>query len=312
MQFNDGGSFGGDSDLIWNKTTNSLTATGQISTPKLNITAEWDEVSATPTGGLVFSDSGGTGNDVLISLVGSNLVYNATNAVAAGHRWTKSGVDHMTLTDTQLALKSGISFSLDKISVTGTSAYGSDPAGGITFRNVGGTANDSWISPDSSYNIIYTTSFDFSHKFHTYKSSNAVLDSLHLIVDGGTPGAGFGNGIRCALKSSTTADQDAGRLSWEWATATHASRKALSKWTVYDTAEREGVRIEADGSNPMLGFYGTSAVVQPATTGTTTGFTAGSGTAANDDSTFTGNTGSAAYTIGDIVLALKQVGLLAA
>ena len=53
-------------------------------------------------------------------------------------------------------------------------------------------------------------------------------------------------------------------------------------------------------------------MVQQATTGTTTGFTAGSGTAVNDDSTFTGGSGSKAYTIGDIVLALKNYGILAA
>ena len=60
-----------------------------------------------------------------------------------------------------------------------------------------------------------------------------------------------------------------------------------------------------------LGFYNATPVIQQAGTGETVGFTAGSGTAVNDDSTFTGNVGSTAYRISDIVKALKNLGLLA-
>ena len=52
-------------------------------------------------------------------------------------------------------------------------------------------------------------------------------------------------------------------------------------------------------------------VAQQNTTGTATGFTAG-GAAVGDTSTFTGGTGATAYRISDIVLALKNYGLLAA
>lgn len=61
-----------------------------------------------------------------------------------------------------------------------------------------------------------------------------------------------------------------------------------------------------------IGFYGTSPVSQANTTGTTAGFTAGAGTTVVSGSTFTGNTGATAYTIGDVVNALKRVGLMAA
>ncbi len=70
--------------------------------------------------------------------------------------------------------------------------------------------------------------------------------------------------------------------------------------------------IEHNGSN--LGFYLDGIrvpVAQESTAGLTTGFTAGSGTAANDDSTHTGNDGSTAYTVSDIVRSLKAYGLLA-
>jgi len=62
----------------------------------------------------------------------------------------------------------------------------------------------------------------------------------------------------------------------------------------------------------LVGLFGATPVVQQAGTGETTGFVAGSGTSANDDSTFTGNVGSTAYRINDIVKALKNLGVLTA
>ena len=64
-------------------------------------------------------------------------------------------------------------------------------------------------------------------------------------------------------------------------------------------------------TSQKIGFFNATPAAQQNTTGTTTGFTAGSGTAAKDDSTFTGGVGSTAYTVGNIVKALKTLGLLA-
>jgi hypothetical protein len=49
----------------------------------------------------------------------------------------------------------------------------------------------------------------------------------------------------------------------------------------------------------------------PSTTGESVGFVAGVGTTVNDASTFTGNVGSTAYRISDIVKHLKNQGILA-
>jgi hypothetical protein len=60
-----------------------------------------------------------------------------------------------------------------------------------------------------------------------------------------------------------------------------------------------------------LAFYNSTPVVQHSTTGETTGVSGGSGTNIHANATFTGNVGSAAYTISDVVKALKNLGLLA-
>lgn len=82
-----------------------------------------------------------------------------------------------------------------------------------------------------------------------------------------------------------------------------------TKNIVTDTST--GTKI-GTAANQKISFYNKTPIVQPTTTGTTTGFTAATGTPVLSGSTFTGNTGSAAYTLGDIVNALKLLGLLAA
>lgn len=55
----------------------------------------------------------------------------------------------------------------------------------------------------------------------------------------------------------------------------------------------------------------TPKLARATTLGVTSGFTAGAGTAVKDDSTFTGNLGTTAYRISDVVYALKSMGILA-
>lgn len=73
--------------------------------------------------------------------------------------------------------------------------------------------------------------------------------------------------------------------------------------------DKKGLHIDA--KNKGVGFFGATPIQQPSTTGETGGFTAGAGTAVKSDSTFTGDIGDTAYTLGDIVAHLKSLGLIA-
>lgn len=101
--------------------------------------------------------------------------------------------------------------------------------------------------------------------------NNAVTNVLTLdhTRTGATAGANdIGTGL--LFRAETTVNntiREIGRIQASFPTATDASRKGRVVFTAYDTAEREGIRIEASGTAPMLGFYGSAAVAQQTVTG---------------------------------------------
>jgi hypothetical protein len=73
--------------------------------------------------------------------------------------------------------------------------------------------------------------------YEANSTTNAVVNTLVLRrASTGTPGAGFGAGFRVGLASDTTTNQDAGRLTFAWNAATHASRAVIGKLTAYYTS----------------------------------------------------------------------------
>jgi hypothetical protein len=77
--------------------------------------------------------------------------------------------------------------------------------------------------------------------------------------------AGFGPALTWYGESATDANYNQmGQFEYTWATATTATRKARGVIYVYDTAQREAIRVEASGSAAMIGLFGVAAVAQPA------------------------------------------------
>jgi len=105
--------------------------------------------------------------------------------------------------------------------------------------------------------------------YATDSTTNAIVNTFRMRrASTGTPAAGFGIGFSARLMSDTTANRDAGRMTWEWVTATDASRAAKGKLTAfYTTTEREVIAWEADSSNPKLGFYGAATTAKQTVTG---------------------------------------------
>ena len=81
--------------------------------------------------------------------------------------------------------------------------------------------------------------------------------------------------------------------------------------TVTGNATFNGNNVIGNATTDTVGFYGVTPTAQQNTTGTATGFTAGTGTPVLELSTFTGGVGTRAYNISDIVRALKTLGLIA-
>jgi len=90
-----------------------------------------------------------------------------------------------------------------------------------------------------------------------------------------------------------------------------ASRLSFKSGYVVRGALPTGLKL-GNSSTDKLGFWGVTPVAQHNSTGETAGFTAGVGATVTHDSTFTGNAGPSAYTISDIVKALKNCGIMAA
>ena len=97
----------------------------------------------------------------------------------------------------------------------------------------------------------------------TTNAAVTVESLIKNVTGAGVGAAGLGPRLVFGAESSTTADTTQADITATWTDSTHATRKSRLALSAYDTAAREGLRLEADGSVARLGFFGATAVVKP-------------------------------------------------
>jgi hypothetical protein len=142
----------------------------------------------------------------------------------------------------------------------------------------------------------------------TTNAAVTVESLIKNVTGAGVGAAGLGPRLIFGAESSTTDSTTQADITATWTDATHATRKSRLTLSAWDTAAREGLRIEGDGSVARLGFYGATAVVKPtALTATVAAAPAGgTGTAAGAWDT-SGNRDLAIATINNLKTRVDQL-----
>lgn len=147
------------------------------------------------------------------------------------------------------------------------------------FENAGGTANASLRFENRSANCILSSS---NPEFQLGKASSTegIFTAAGLAIglnnaaggiavcNHGSVAGGRSIQIVGSVGTNGNAKRSAGRIVMSFAAdSTDASRKGRVIHSVYDTSERECIRLEASGTAPKIGFFGAAAVTKPTVTG---------------------------------------------
>jgi len=112
-----------------------------------------------------------------------------------------------------------------------------------------------------------TAPVTLGHIVSTTTAPDAQRNILTLganVTGAGIGSAGLGVGVLLQAESSTTVDTTQAAIATSWIVATHATRTARLALSAYDTAAREGLRIDADGAAARIGFLGATAAARRA------------------------------------------------
>lgn len=127
------------------------------------------------------------------------------------------------------------------------------PSGNYGIYNA--STNDNWLAGKLGVGTGASSPGAILDVRQSDSGTNAIANIALLDYNSsGTAAAGFGLGILARLESSTTVSQSAGRLTWAWDVATHASRAAIGKLTAYYTStEREAITWTATSTGALVG-----------------------------------------------------------
>jgi hypothetical protein len=277
---------------------------------------------------LIKSALGVADTSAIAGFVPNSITFPATSAFLSIANQTdlNVGTGDFTLSFWARLDSSGTQPVLDKFSGTGYSLKFSSGSLVLTMQDAGGPLTATFGSSlnDNKWHV-YVVSVDRSGNAVAYIDNvaqtavsvtavDATLDNTTVFrigFDGSNAGSGIALGNYIALHKSALTASEAAQVYF----SADAALTAVVPTLMVDLREVTNTFTDVSASPlPIITngsiTFNQSRIVQQSTTGTTTGFTAGSGTAAKDDSTFTGGSGTA-YTTGDIVKALKAQGLLA-
>lgn len=105
------------------------------------------------------------------------------------------------------------------------------------------------------------------HTLDTTTNASAVLEvaRVEARISTASTGGGTGFGVGQSFYAETATNgtnQQQGLISTSWIDATNASRKAKMGLSVFDTAARLGIEIEASGTAVKIGLFGGTTAVQ--------------------------------------------------
>lgn len=213
------------------------------------------------------TDAGAT----LIGRLGGSLTFGVSDLSLDGG----AGNDYFSFNSTGTTAGEGLKYkesTAEKFALAylGSATTFTDQYGGYGLRLYNSVTNYTNLMVRASNGFLSIGFGNPATQLHTrFNGSNTTtitnVDTIEAVTSG-TPGIGFGAGLQFLLQSSTTLSRNAARIYAQALVSTDASRQYDLVMTAWDTAEREGIRIRASGTAPMLGFLGVTPVAQQANT----------------------------------------------